>query len=205
MRPAPEDRILDLGSEDGSHIAALVPFRDRVWIADIDATALEEGKRRFGFSTLLLPEDGTIPVPNKHFDLVFCSSVLEHATVDKDSLETLRSHAQFKRQAIRRQRRLAAEIARVGRRYFVQTPYRYFPIESHTWLPAPLMLLPRSLLLRLVPWLNRHWIKSTQLDFNLLTRRDMMELFPGAEIVPERFLGMTKSLVAIRGVPERAR
>jgi len=66
-------------------------------------------------------------------------------TLDKADLASVRSRRAFERLALDRQRRLAAEIARVGRRYFVQTPYRYFPIESHTWLPAPVLLLPRGL------------------------------------------------------------
>lgn len=197
MKPTASDRLLDLGSEDGTHIAALVPFRDNVWIADIDSVALERGHEHFGFNTLLLPEDGAIPVPDRYFDVVFCSSVLEHVTVEKHRLASIRSRRAFEREALERQRRFAAEIVRVSRRYFVQTPYRYFPVESHTWLPAPVAFLPRQLQHRLVKWLNEHWIKSTQLDFHLLNRRHMAMLFPEAEIVQERFLGLTKSLIAV--------
>src|SRR3954451_20393933 len=166
MRPRAYNRILDLGSEDGSHIAGLVPFREQVWIADIDPAALARGAERFGFHTLALDESGRVPVPDGHFDVVFCSSVLEHVTVDKDALGDVRTRREFERMAWERQGRFAQEVARIGRRYFVQTPYRYFPIESHTWLPAPVAFLPRPLLLRLLPWLNRHWIKATVLDFH---------------------------------------
>lgn len=58
------DRILDLGSEDGSHIAAIVPYRENVFIADIDERALEDGRRRFGFQPVLLAEDGRLPFPD---------------------------------------------------------------------------------------------------------------------------------------------
>jgi methyltransferase family protein len=198
MRPEPEDRILDVGSEDGSHIAALVPFRDNVWIADIDAGALKRGAERYGFHTIELDESGRLPFPDGHFDVVFCSSVLEHVSVDKGEIRRIRSKAAFERLAFERQRRFAGELRRVARRYFVQTPYRYFPIESHTWLPMPIVLLPRALQLRVIAWLNGWWIKSTSMDFNLLTHRQMQELFPDATIVPERFLGATKSLIAVR-------
>lgn len=198
LAPTAADRILDLGSEDGAHMAALVPFREHLWIADIDPAALARGRERFGFQTLQLDESGRIPVPDDHFDIVFCSSVLEHVTVDKADLESVRSRREFERRALDRQRRFAHEIARVARHYFVQTPYRYFPLESHTWLPAVVVFLPRPWQLRFVAWTNRWWIKTTSVDFHLLTRRQMAELFPGAEIVGERFFGMTKSLVAIR-------
>jgi len=198
IRPSPSDRILDVGSEDGSHIAALVPWRENVWIADIAAAPLAAGRERYGFETVLLDESGTLPFPDDHFDVIFCSSVLEHVSIDKDELATVHSRREFDRLAYARQRRFAAELARVGRRCFVQTPYRYFPLETHTWLPMPIALLPRRVQLPLVAWLNSWWIKSTQLDFHLLTVRQMQELFPDATIRIERFLGVPKSLIAVR-------
>jgi len=80
----------------------------------------------------------------------------------------------------------------------VQTPDKWFPVESHTWLPVVIVALPRGLQLRLVGWLNRWWIKPTQVDWNLLTASDMARLFPEAEIVRERTLGLSKSLIAVK-------
>jgi hypothetical protein len=45
---------------------------------------------------------------------------------------------------------------------------------------------------------NRVWIKKTSPDWNLLSAADMQRLFPEAEIVRERFLGLTKSVMAIK-------
>jgi hypothetical protein len=193
-----DDRLLDLGSEDGSHIAGLIPFRRNVWIADIAAEALARGAERYGFHTTLLDETGRLPFPDGHFDCVFCSSVIEHVTVDKDALDDYPTQAAFRSAAWERQRILAAEIARVGRRFFVQTPHRWFPIESHTWLPVVVVLLPRRAQIRLIASLNRWWPKRTAADFSLLTTSEMEALFPGAEIFRERSFGMTKSLIAIR-------
>ncbi len=186
MRPTAGDRILDLGSEDGSHIASIVPFRDNVFIADIASEPLAAGAARYGFETVLLDEAGRLPFPDGHFDIVFCSSVLEHVSIDKEVVERIRSRQEFERLAYARQKRFAEEIARVARRYFVQTPYRYFPIESHTWFPMPIVLLPRPVQLGLIRWLNRWWIKGTVMDWNLLDRRQLKQLFPEAEIVAER-------------------
>ena len=113
-------------------------------------------------------------------------------------LDQVRSRRQFEALALEHQRAFAREIARIGRRYFVQTPYRYFPIDSHMWLPAPVAFLPRLVQLQLVRVINRFWIKHTVLDFNLLNRRQLGELFPDAEIVAERWFGLTKSLIAAR-------
>jgi hypothetical protein len=198
LRPTPEDRILDLGSEDGTHVAQVVPYRSNVTIADISGAPLELGAERYGFQTLLLDETGRIPVPNGYFDVVFCSSVIEHVTVDKHDLYSISSHDAFARAALRRQRRFADEIRRVGRNYFVQTPNRYFLIESHTWLPGIVGFLPRKWLLSLIPVFNRFWPKQTSPDWNLLTARELATLFPEAEILREKSLGITKSLMAVK-------
>jgi SAM-dependent methyltransferase len=198
LSPTDGDRILDLGSEEGDHIAAIVPFRENVTIADIDAAALERGRARHGFRTALLDESGSLPFADDEFDIVFCSSVIEHVTVAKDQLQGLTDGRAFREASWQHQRRFADEIRRVGKRYFVQTPDKWYPVESHTWLPGAIVVVPRPLQLRLVGWLNRWWIKPTQVDWNLLTASDMGKLFPETEIVRERTLGLSKSLIAVK-------
>lgn len=197
LGPTEHDAILDLGSEEGDHIAAVIPFRANVTIADIDAEALDRGRARHGFRTALLDESDRLPFADGQFDIVFCSSVIEHVTVGKDELGSVRSRHEFTAAAWERQREFANEIRRVGKHYFVQTPYKWYPIESHTWLPVGIVLLPRQLQLRLVGWLNRWWIKPTQVDWNLLTQVQMATLFPEATIMCERTLGLCKSLIAV--------
>jgi Methyltransferase domain len=198
MQPAPGDRILDVGSEDGSHIAQVVGTGFDVHIADIDPEALERGRKRYGFAPVLIGEDARLPFDDRAYDIVFCSSVIEHVTVDKAAVRSFSSKRPFERAALDRQRRFAREIRRVGKGYFVQTPYRYFPIESHTWFPAFIVFLPRTLQVRLIEALNRVWPKKTSPDFPLLTRAQMAELFPDATIVFERSLGLPKSMIAVR-------
>jgi hypothetical protein len=198
LHPAPADRILDLGSEDGAHIARILGRDYDVFIADIDHEALERGHRKYGFTPVVIPEDGTLPFADAHFDIVFCSSVIEHATVNKTDLLHYRSTREFRHAAWVRQQRLADEIRRIGRRYYVQTPYRYFPVESHTWFPAVVVVLPRRMQIRLINRLNRFWPKKTTPDFNLLTPREMRALFPDAEVLYERSCGLLKSMIAVR-------
>jgi len=198
LKPKSTDRILDLGSEDGAHFASVISLRENVTIADIDAEALERGRQTYGFRTALLGEDARLPFEDDEFDIVFCSSVIEHVTVDKDKLWDFDSNETFQREALVRQKQMADEIARIGKRYFVQTPNRYFWVESHTWLPGIVVLLPRKLLYRLIRSLGTWWPKGTQPDWNLLTSSEMQLLFPEATIQPERSLGLIKSLIAVR-------
>lgn len=201
FRLAPSTRIIDIGSEDGSAIAAVIdgtPIRPgNVHIADIDENGIRDGARRFGFVPVPIPESGRLPFGDGYFDIVYCSSVIEHVTVPKSEVWSVTSGSQFRARARPRQREFAEEIRRLGKAYFVQTPSRWFPIESHTWLPL-LGFLPRSWQIRAIRLSNRYWVKHTSPDWHLLTARELQELFPDAEIRRERFLGMTKSLMAIR-------
>lgn len=202
LHPTQEDKILDLGSENGSCIAKIVPFRKNVFIADIDEQMLARGRARYGFKTVLLDESGALPFEDGSFDIVHCNSVIEHVTVDKMQRWSPQSTREFVKMAFERQKTFANEIRRVGKSYFVQTPNKNFVLESHTWLPL-IQFLPRPLLIRAIRFLNKWWVKPTSPDWNLLGWQQMKELFPEAVIVKERVLGLTKSLMAIGGTEQR--
>ncbi len=129
-----------------------------------------------------------LPFGDKTFDVVFSNSVIEH-------LGTLEDQQSF-----------ADECRRVGVRYYVQTPYRWFPIEPH--LLSPLIhWLPKGFQMRMLRnftiwgWLKRPTAKQCSRfvrEVRLLTRVEMHKLFPDGEIQQERVIGLTKSLIAIR-------
>jgi 2-polyprenyl-3-methyl-5-hydroxy-6-metoxy-1,4-benzoquinol methylase len=194
-------RILDIGSEDGSAIARVLAGSgippQNVYIADINAARVHAGQRQFGFTPVVIPESGRLPFADGFFDIVYCSSVIEHVTVPKEEVWSARSGKTFKRRAEESQAAFAREIRRLGKNYFVQTPNKWFPIESHTWLPF-IGFAPRAAQLATIAVSNRFWIKRTSPDWHLLTAGEMRRLFPDAEIRRELFLGLTKSIMAIR-------
>lgn len=194
-------RILDLGSETGSNIhrvlAGTTVRPGNVFIADIDREMIELGKARYGYTPVLIAEDGRLPFPDGYFDIVYCSSVIEHVTVSKSEAWSIRSGSEFRSRSIRRQREFADEIRRLGRQYFVQTPYRYFPVESHTWLPF-IAYLPRWAMLPALRLSNAIWIKKSQPDWNLLDRGQLRELFGDTQVRVEKSLGLIKSIIAIK-------
>lgn len=140
---------------------------------------------------------GVLPFADRSFDIVFCSSMIEHVTVNKDDVMSIRTNHAFSQAATRSQHLLASEIKRVGVRYFVQTPHKFFPLESHTWLPWVIVLAPRAWQISLIRFVNKWWVKKTSPDWHLLTMADMGNLFPDAEILVERMLGLAKSMIAV--------
>lgn len=193
--------ILDLGSENGEHIHSVVRSSNvrpaNVYIADLDARKLAEGHSRFGFTPVHIEEGGALPFPDRFFDIVHCSSVIEHVTVPKELVWQVRCGSEFRTRALLRQAQFAAEIARLGRQYFVQTPHRAFLLESHSWLPF-VGYLPRRLLVPLLAFTNRFWVKRTAPDWHLLDKRQLAVLFEDATIIEERVLGLVKSLIAVK-------
>lgn len=190
--------VLDLGGYDGGFLADLGFSGRNCIVADVDATPLAKAAAR-GFGTLVLDATGTLPFRTAAFDLVICNSVIEHLTGPHHEVKWIRSRSEFLMRAWRLQRQAAAEIRRVGKSYFVQSPHRWFPVESHSWLPMPYLLLPRSWQVTFIEHLiNPWWVKSTGLDFHLLDSRTVKQLFPDSEVIVERTLGLPRSVIAIR-------
>ncbi|MGH8905614.1 MAG: class I SAM-dependent methyltransferase [Egibacteraceae bacterium] len=123
----------------------------------------------------------------ERFDLVFSNSLIEHVG------------GHFRRAA------LADAIARLASRHWVQTPYRYFPIEPH-WLFPGFQFLP----LAARAWLSHRWplmhtragtqasALAASLEIELLSRTEMTFYFPDSRILDERVGPLTKSLIAIK-------
>jgi hypothetical protein len=129
------------------------------------------------------------------FDYCFSNSVIEHV----GSLDD--------------QKRMADEARRVGRGYFIQTPYRYFPIESHFHVPAwnqmPLWLrtaLHQNLDLGWISKQRSYLMARADVErIRLVSIREMRLLFPDGEILFERIGPCIKSLIAMRVAPPSGR
>ncbi|RMD65222.1 class I SAM-dependent methyltransferase [Candidatus Parcubacteria bacterium] len=198
----PSTRILDIGSEDGSNIAFILEGTGiepaNVFIADIDEDLINRGKETYGFTPVRVEEDGRIDFPDHYFDIVYCSSVIEHVTVPKERVwDKHLKPSEFLSLARANQRRLADEIKRLGCGYFVQTPNRGFLFESHTWLPF-VGWLPWRYRRAIIALTNRFWIKKTIPDFHLLGRHELESLFDDAILIPEVSLGHVKSWMCIK-------
>jgi SAM-dependent methyltransferase len=201
FRLSEDSRVLDLGGGDGEHIRMVLessPVRpENVYVADVNAKALERAQAH-GHRTALLSQDGTMPFPDGFFDVVFCSSVIEHVTVAKNEV-WLHRDAHFAQKAVVHQRAFADEISRIAKSFWVQTPARSFFFETHSWLPF-FGWLPRAAQVAILRCTRHFWLSRHPPDYYLLTRGHMEALFPGARILSERWLGMTKSWIALRRI-----
>ena len=163
----PGMRIVDIGC-GALGLRALAPDLD---ITGVDLVPRPEYPGPF------VQADATkhLPFDDGAFDLAYSSSVIEHV-------------APAARPAF------AAEVRRVGRGWFVQTPAFGFPIEPHAllpfahWLP-PTLRRPYWRLAAVAPWE----------EIQLLRRSEFARLF-GEPVHAERVGGLAKSWVALRPV-----
>ena len=111
-------RMPDLGSENGDAIHAVLQDThvkpSNAFIADIDASAIQSGAERYGCQPVRIDETGRLPYPDGFFDIVYSSSVIEHVTVPKCEVWTLKSGGEFRKRALARQRLFANEIQRLA-------------------------------------------------------------------------------------------
>jgi hypothetical protein len=179
----PDEPILDVGAGEGG---ALERFNKTNPITAVDLRTDGGGWLEADNVTVQYADGTQLPFADRSFPIVFSNSVIEH--VPKDL-----------------QPAFAEEIRRVGERYFVQTPNRWFPIEPHYQMPF-VQFLPEGWLKALNRRFTMGFRKKGQwFETTLLTASDMRRLFPEAEIHTERRFGLTKSLMAIRGpAPDRA-
>ncbi len=159
-------RILDVGC-GALGLRALEP--------DLDITGTDVADRP-GYPGPFVRADATerLPFEDGAFDLAYSSSVVEHVPPER--------RAAF-----------AAEVRRVARGWWVQTPAFSFPVEPHAlltfahWLPAPV---------RRPYW--RLGVAGDWEDIALLRRGELAALFPGATIEAERAGPLTKSWISVR-------
>lgn len=180
-------RILDVGGTNAFWENRGWHRRSDVEVLTLNVTAEEQ--RHANIRPLSGDARNLAQFGDRSLDVVFSNSVIEHLFTFED------------------QRRMASEIQRVGKAFWVQTPNYWFPMEPHfhfigwQWLPLAVRV---SILRRRAcgwrgpcpdPLMARRLVE----EIRLLTRKEFQELFPGANIVAERFYGFVKSWIAVGG------
>lgn len=175
-------RVLDLGGTADTWLTPSMRARS-ITIVNIDSAVKDPGQPGME----LIHADACAGGFGK-YDLVFSNSMMEH----------LGGHA--------RRRQFSDVVQESASSWWVQTPYRYFPIEPH-WIFPGFQFLPFRL--RLI--ICQHWdtlnmpacketAEASELvaSTELISATEMRVYFPTSEIWFERILGIPKSLVAIK-------
>lgn len=179
-------RILDVGGTESFWRNMDFPAEPGITITLINVQETPVGRSNF---ESVKGDARDLPFREKEFDVVFSNAVIEHVGTYED------------------QSRMASEVRRVGRRYFVQTPNRYFPLEVHFQFPffqflafeQKIWLLSHFRLGQYERIQDRDDARRLVSETRLLNKQEMIALFPEARIVMEKFMGLNKSIMALAG------
>jgi SAM-dependent methyltransferase len=164
----PEMRVVDLGCG---------PLGLRAFAPELDVTGVDRlAKPEYPGPFVQADVTDRLPFADREFDLAYSSSLVEHLPPA--------ARAAF-----------AAELRRVARGWYVQTPAFSFPVEPHALLPFAHWLPPG---LRRPYW--RLGVAGGWEEIALLRRRELAALFPAGELHAERVLGLTKSWISVKSV-----
>jgi hypothetical protein len=189
LRPDETTAILDVGVsivEDDPDFSNILERR-HPFPRNITMLGIHEGgflERQYpGTKYVRYDPAGPLPFADGQFDLCYCNAVIEHVGREED------------------RRRLVRELLRVGRRVFLTTPNRWYPLDFHKMIP-------------LLHWLPQDWYRailrmtgdtfySQKANLDLLSRRSLERVLRETgvpfRIVPYRFLGFVSNLLAIAG------
>ncbi|MCD9196881.1 methyltransferase domain-containing protein [Aeromicrobium wangtongii] len=130
-----------------------------------------------------------LPAPFRDLraDLVYSNAVIEHVG------------------GAERRQRFADSVHRLADHHWVQTPYRYFPVEPH-WLFPGFQFLPvparvavsRRWRLVHTPNSDRQAAVDNVLSVELIGLTELRNLFPTSRVLTERAAGLVKSIIAVR-------
>jgi SAM-dependent methyltransferase len=181
VQPSAETTVLDVGADEvsqgeagGESGCTTHNFLEEhyPWPGRITAVGLHDGARfraRYPGIRYVQGDACALPFADQEFDVVHSNAVIEHVGGRDRQLAFVR------------------EALRVGRRVFVTTPNRWFPVEVHTRLPL-VHWLPGHAAHRVYDLVGMPWAK----DNHLLGPADLRALFP----CPVRIHNLGLTLVA---------
>ncbi|GAB4142696.1 MAG: hypothetical protein Fur0046_19380 [Cyanobacteria bacterium J069] len=182
-QPTAETTILDVGvtsdrREDCNFFEKLYPYPEKITAVGLeDASFLEQ---EFPGLTFVQASGLDLPFVDQSFDIAVSFAVIEHVG-SRD-----------------RQRAFVKELCRVGKRVYICTPNRWYPVEFHTILPL-VHWLPPTWFRRVLRLLGYQFFAKEE-NLNLLTPSEFRGLFPQTMTLysrPVRLLGWVSNLALL--------
>ena len=190
MNPTKEMKILDIGSQINPTNECDIQFIDYYpWKSNVSAINLSS--EHISLIQQYYPEIDArvgdacaLPWEDKQFDIVFSNAVIEHLG------------------SVEKQKKMATEIMRVGKSWFVTTPNRWYPFEFHMRLPL-VTWLPRNGYIRFGQVISYNHTKRKYMtgirrdDLRLMTAKDLRHCFPTSRIIKQRVTFMAEILICV--------
>lgn len=180
----PSDKILDVGGAEYMWINS--GFENSVTLLN-----LKFEKRNPAFSYICADACDMHMIKDKEFDIVFSNSVIEHVGRGK------------------KQTQFAKEVLRVGKKIWIQTPNKHFPIEPHFVFPFFQYFPNKIQKIIALKWPYSHYMFEKKgedeilhglSELNLLSVGDMKKLFDNSQIIFENFFGFIKNIIAVKNI-----
>jgi len=180
LHPEANARILNVGIT-GTRIGFReqlenwYPHPDRITGGGLSFEEVDDYRDSFPSVTPIVFDGCALPFANQSFDIVYSNAVLEHLP-GASAVE-----------------RFTQEVQRVGKGWFISTPNFWYPIEPHYHVPF-MQLLSQDSQRKLASSLG----KPTYDHLQLLSKRELRELFPTSNVVGCRVTFYPETLIAYR-------
>lgn len=190
MKPSESDRILDVGGEcelsidKSRQLIDIYPHKKNLTVVNISEEHVEAISKAYPEVESRVGDACHLPWPDNSFDVVYSNAVIEHV----GDLE--------------KQTKMASEIMRVSRKWFITTPNRWYPFEFHmrlpfvTWLPCHGYLKFGKIVC--YNHVQKKYVFGLgQQHLRLMTAKELSVCLPGSRIIKQRVTFMPETLIAV--------
>ena len=176
MQPKAKMKILDIGGQPQIWDFIKVPLQ--ITCLNLPGIAITDHKTHHDI--IFVEGDGCkMPEFNAgQFDFIFSNSVIEHVGNEK------------------KRKMFADEVRRLSKNYWIQTPYKYYPIEAHCGMPFWWFYPKTFRAFFITRWRKKvpAWTEMVE-GTDVVSVKELQELFPEANMAKE-WLFFPKSLIA---------
>lgn len=192
MTPSEQTKVLDVGAEVNPHgdrglqLIDSYPWKSNLSAINLSLEHISSIKRHYPEIDARVGDACQLPWPDKYFDIVYSNAVIEHL-----------GH-------LKRQKKMADEIVRVGKRWFVTSPNRRYPFEFHMRLPLVTWLPGHSYLWvgRIISYDHankRYMFGLDHTGLRLMAASELKCCFPNSKVIKHRVTFMAETLIVVGG------
>ena len=180
FNPKDDDIIVNIGAGNGLFLESIYERPERIISLDIELAMLHDLKRKYPNAQCIVADAKRLPFKDKSAKIVFSNAVIEHVGANSS------------------QQKFASEIQRVGQKFYITCPNKYYPFEFHYRLPL-YQFVPKSVQRWLFKKFNLGlWYENKWEDINLLSFRQLKKLFPGTKVIKQRVTFWAETLICYK-------